>query len=87
VALESSSQFLASSVVSRTSASVVLSTVRMFGSSSVVSPLVLRKVVQDEPQVHLLSTIALLSKFSVFRFEGSAVGLDVCRFPATVPRQ
>jgi hypothetical protein len=45
---ESRSQLVASSIVSRTSASVV--TLRMFGSSSGVTPIVLREAVEDEPQ-------------------------------------
>jgi hypothetical protein len=47
---ESRSQLVASSVISRTSASAVLSTLRMFGSSSGVTLTVLRKVVGDEPR-------------------------------------
>jgi hypothetical protein len=45
---ESRSQLVASSVVSSISAPVVLSTLRMFRSSSGVTPTVLRKVVEDE---------------------------------------
>jgi hypothetical protein len=45
---ESRSQQLASSVISRTSASVVLSMLRLFGSSSGVTLTVLRKVVEGK---------------------------------------
>jgi hypothetical protein len=66
---ESRSQLLASSVVSRTFASVVLSTLRMFGSSSGVTPTVLREAVEDEAQKFTsLVRLPLCVNFPFFAF-------------------
>jgi hypothetical protein len=60
---------MAFSIVSRTSASVVLSTFRMFGSSSGVPPIVRRRVVEDEPQKFTSSVrLPLCANFPLFAF-------------------
>jgi hypothetical protein len=96
---ESRSQLVASFVVRNISTWVVLSTLRMFGSSSGVAPTVLRKVVEDEPQKFTsserlplcvnLSFFALRARHSVLMCLGSLQKLhvtdplDLLRFLAT----
>ena len=73
-ALELRSQMVASSVVSRTSSSVMLSTVRMFRFSWVTSD------VDIEPQSwlpRLICPCARLSEHFIFGLKGSAFGFDV----------
>jgi hypothetical protein len=66
---ESRSQLVASSVVSRTSALVMLSTLRMFGSSSGVTPTVLRNVVEVELHKFISSgRLPLCVNFPFFAF-------------------
>jgi hypothetical protein len=79
---------VASSIVSRTFASVVLSTLRMFRSSSGVSPIVLCKVVEDEPQkfTSFVRLTAFLRKFPVLYFQGATFGLHMFRFLVVVAR-